>query len=75
MQLLHNLRNMSDIKLLEDDGVRNGLTVFITSSANEEEGSPLHRLSASVANYTSYAERVFPELLSIYSTCHRSIKQ
>ena len=32
--------------------MRNGLTVFITSSANEEEGSPLHRLSVNVVNYT-----------------------
>jgi len=39
--------------------------VFITSSANEEEGSPLHRLSVNVVNYTLYAERVFPTLLSI----------
>jgi hypothetical protein len=55
--------------------VRNGLTVFITSSANEEEVSPLHRLSVNVANYTPYAERIFPKLLLIYSICHRSIKQ
>jgi len=53
--------------------VRNGLTVFITSPANEEGGSPLHRLSVNVANYTPYAERVFPKLLSIHSICHRNI--
>jgi hypothetical protein len=55
--------------------VRNGLTVFITSSANEKDGSPLHRLSVNVANYTPYAKRVFSKLLSIHSLCHRNIKQ
>jgi hypothetical protein len=54
--------------------VRNGLTVFITSSANEEEGSLLHRLSVNVVNYTPCDERTFPKLLSIFSVYRRSIK-
>jgi hypothetical protein len=54
--------------------VRNGLTVFVTSSANEEEVSPLHRLSVNLANYDPCAERVFPKLLSIFSICRRNIK-